>query len=121
MSDPYSLDVPNICFSLLSEDDSRHDEGYRVDRISRGFDDSETWSLDCTVAHFIIPRLKRFIEINQCYTNRSLHFSECLNKILHAFELVVRHEGARNWSSKEEQEVKEGLKLFSKMFLDLWW
>ena len=32
-------------------------------RWTRGFDDSETWSLYDTIARFILPRLKRFKEI----------------------------------------------------------
>jgi hypothetical protein len=32
-------------------------------RITRGWDDSQTWNLDYEIAKFIVPRLKRFKEI----------------------------------------------------------
>lgn len=34
-------------------------------RWIRGFDDSETWSLDSTIVEFILPRLKRFKEVRK--------------------------------------------------------
>lgn len=36
-------------------------------RITRGFDDSETWNLDFSFYHWLYPRLKRFIELNCAY------------------------------------------------------
>ena len=32
-------------------------------RITRGFNDSETWNLDYTIAKLVLPRLKRFKEL----------------------------------------------------------
>lgn len=57
MTDPYN--IPNVCFSLIKQDDKRWDK-YEQQRIERGFDDSETWSLRDTIAKFIIPRLERY-------------------------------------------------------------
>ena len=42
--DPKYLGIPNICFSLTEDTDRRESE-YKEQRIQRGFDDSETWSL----------------------------------------------------------------------------
>jgi len=36
---------------------------YFIQRMVRGFDDSDTWNLHATVEEFILPRLKRFREI----------------------------------------------------------
>lgn len=36
-------------------------------RIFRGWDDSETWSLDSSFLRWLEPRLKRFQELNICY------------------------------------------------------
>ena len=33
-------------------------------RKTKGFDDSETWNLDNTIANFVLPRLKRYKELN---------------------------------------------------------
>jgi len=40
---------------------------HRLQRLTRGFDDSETWNLDSTIAKFIVPRLEVFIEENGGY------------------------------------------------------
>lgn len=55
--DPKYLGIPNIQFSLTDKTDER-EEKFSQQRIERGFDDSETWSLDCTITKFILPRLK---------------------------------------------------------------
>ncbi len=52
------IGIPNICFSLTSNDDKR-EVSYSEQRKERGFDDSETWSLSDTIANFIIPRLEK--------------------------------------------------------------
>ena len=62
MKDIKYLGVPNVCFSLTNKDDDR-EEKFSKQRIERGFDDSETWSLRDTIANFILPRLKAFNEI----------------------------------------------------------
>jgi len=57
----------NICFSVADdvyEKDLERKEQYRQQRFLNGFDDTETWHMDRTMALFIIPRLKRFIEVN---------------------------------------------------------
>ena len=56
------LGVPNVCFSLTSENDDR-EKLFSQQRIERGFDDSETWSLKDSIIKFIIPRLERYEEI----------------------------------------------------------
>jgi hypothetical protein len=56
------LNIPNVCFSLTEKYDERQGK-FRKKRLERGFDDSETWSLDYTVASFIIPRLERYQEL----------------------------------------------------------
>lgn len=55
--DPKYLGIPNIQFSLTDKDDKR-EKNFSKQRIERGFDDSETWSLDSTITSFILPRLK---------------------------------------------------------------
>ena len=61
--DPKYIGVPNICFSLTEKEDSR-EENFSKQRMERGFDDSETWSLRDTIGNFILPRLRRFKEVS---------------------------------------------------------
>ena len=85
------LNIPNICFSLTEKDDER-EEKFIKQRIERGFDDSETWGLDHTIASFI-----------------------------EAMKLIERDGGIHDWDKKEEETVMKGLALFPKVFLKLWW
>jgi len=116
-------------------------------RITRGWDDSDTWSLDHTIAKYILPRLKRFREIgrNSCpVLHESFEFdrdfeewNEILDKMILAFELIVDDEKSYfdnlNAGSDEEMgnyieysedrnlKINTGMDLFCKYFNHLWW
>lgn len=118
--DPKYINIPNLCFSLTSEEDDREMQ-FAEQRMERGFDDSETWSLYTTIAKFIIPRLKRYIELTE---NRIIQTEEeiiQLNKLLTAMELIVRNDGIELFTQDEKKQVKEGVELLSKIFFNLWW
>lgn len=123
--DPKTINVPNICFSLTDgkENDNR-EERFAKQRLKRGFDDSETWSLSDTIANFSIPRLKRFKKI---YKEKILsseekdQFIKNIDKVIDSFKLITKDNGARMWTEEEEKRVQDGLGIFSKIFLDLWW
>ena len=88
----------------------------------RGFDDTEIWNLDNTIAFFILPRLKRFRKKTHSYpTNfKSLKkWKKTLKKIIIAFELLLKKE-TYELNEKETKQVKKGLNLFSKFFTHLW-
>lgn len=110
--------IPNVCFSLVTKDN----EGtFKQQRLKRGFDDSETWSLTDTFCNFMIPRLEVYIEIMTDKTIPETKRIKRLNKILKAFNLIVRDEGVRQWTEQEKKVIKKGLKIFHKQFLNLWW
>ncbi len=118
-TDPKKAGVPNICFSLIKEGDKR-EKKYTNQRLEFGFDDSETWSLCDTIAKFSIPRLERYLEIyDEVIVDYGLR--EKAGKLLEAFKLIVRDDGARLFTEEEEQRVKEGLEVFPEIFLGLWW
>lgn len=117
--DPYG--IPNVCFSLVDPEDDRW-EAYTKQRLERGFDISETWNLDGTIARFIYPRLKAFIEDVKnmgCYPG-NMTFDEwlkILEDMLKGFELLVSDE----IKTKDEDEIIEkSLDLFRKYFFNLW-
>lgn len=118
--DPKHIDVPNICFSLTSDDDSREPK-YKKQRMKRGFDDSETWSLDVTFASFMLPRLERFKEIDAEVNKPNKKFNKDINNVIEALKLIVRDNGSRFFSDVEEKQVQTGLKTLSRVFLSLWW
>ena len=114
------LGIPNICFSLTAKDDKREID-FRKQRLERGFDDSETWSLRDTVAEFIIPRLKRYEEIAQDFLLRDAELIKDVNCFLEAMELTRRDGGTCNFTKEEQEKVSKGLEKFPKIFMSLWW
>lgn len=93
-------------------------------RLTRGFDDSSTWSLDIHLAGLILPRLKRFKELNtHAYPNGLTpeEWSEILGKMIYSFEFTVSDDKMFGKFNEEEYEkCKEGLRLFGQYFHSLW-
>lgn len=117
--DPYG--IPNVCFSLVDPEDDRWEE-YTKQRLERGFDTSETWNLDATIARFVYPRLKVFIEdVNRIGTYpANMTFSEWVNileDMLKGFELLMSDEIK---TDDEEKVIEKSLDLFRKHFFSLW-
>ena len=127
MIDPKELTkqgTPNICFSILSEGDDREEE-YKQQRIKQGFDDSETWSLDTTVAQFLLPRLKRYQEIASEVLDRDIKLISDIDDVIKALELKIRDmtEGAQNkpLTDQEYVQMNDGINKLSTVFQSLWW
>lgn len=119
-NDPKYLGIPNISFSLTKEDDKREPD-FRKQRVDRGFDDSETWSLRDTIANFIIPRLEEFEKITDGMFDISPKVIKKRKKFLKALKLIARDEGACIFTKKEQKQVNKGLKAFPEIFMSLWW
>lgn len=119
--DPKYLGVPNINFSLGYNQEN--EDEYRSQRLERGFDDSELWALDNTIANFVYPRLKEFSKniVSVPIGLTEQEWADKLDKMIKSFELVI----ADDWKTpeefqKQEDEIKLGLKLFCEHFSDLW-
>jgi hypothetical protein len=90
-------------------------------RRTRGWDDSDTWGLDCTLAALIAPRLRRFKELNNghpCDLTET-EWDEHLDAMIRAFDLAGRDLFER--TDDERRAVKHGLRLFAKWYGHLWW
>jgi hypothetical protein len=96
-------------------------------RITRGFSDEITWNLDGEISKWILPRLKRFKELNNghpnCFTWEEWNI--VLDKMILAHEL---HSTRFEWIYEDEKQaeinhnkIKEGMYLFNKYYGDLWW
>lgn len=114
------MQIPNICFSLTDSQDKREME-FKKQRLERGFDDSETWSLRDTIANFIIPRLERYEEIAKDFLKREPELVEDIECFLNAMKLVSRDDGALILTKEEEKQMWRGLEAFPKIFMSLWW
>jgi len=134
----------NICFTLMDDKEEKdtklkkRSEEFKKQRISRGFDDSETWCLDQVIASFVLPRLKRFKEINCAIPCNVAHSEESmteelwdkiLDQIIEAFELIKKDEWSKQevfeLARKENEEkfnkIDRGLHLFADYFMQLNW
>lgn len=125
--DPYG--IPNVNFTLIGRSDKRWEE-FRKERLERGFDVSELWALDSTIANFILPRLKAFKE-EHCGHPAFMSdetWDKEIDKMILAFECLrdenFGYEQELSYKENNEKWVKmidKGLKSFIKHIQDLWW
>lgn len=100
-----------------------------VQRRTRGFDDSELWSLDVALAKLIYPRLKALKERTCGYpsTMTEEKWDEKLQRMIDGFEYIAKGK-MWDWDDKksteekiaEKKEAYKGVKLFGKHFGALW-
>ena len=111
----------------------------------------ETWNLDVTFARYIIPRLKKFKELSNGYPgdeemDTPEKWDDALDKMIQAFEYVIdydsywigdpkydyfslsyeegREETIENLRAEDIRRlaaINEGLQLFAKYYMSLWW
>ena len=123
--------LKNINFSVAEEiygKDPASLEKYKQQRFENGFDDTETWHIDRTLALFIIPRLKRFIEVNNGIPNGETveSYNEKLNFIISAFENYYstdRYYQSTDSAEREQlaDDVRKAVGLLSNLWFELWW
>lgn len=100
----------------------KRDARFLWQRLTRGWDDSETFSLDYSIGKLIAPRLKRFAEVrggHPCDMS-DLEWQQDLDKMIAAFEFAG---GDKRWMAEPEEYKKhqDGINLFAKHFFGLWW
>ena len=101
-------------------------EKYKKQRGERGFDDTETWHLDKTLALFLIPRLERFIQLNNGFPSGETEesFNEKLNFILKSFQEYYNGENEEVSLELEKERVsnlKKAAAILGEIWFDLWW
>lgn len=96
----------------------KRDLQFYQQRRKWGFDDSDLWNLDMTIAEFALPRIKKFREANFCYPNGTTleEWNEILDKIIFAFEKITQDKHL-----EFPKEIQEGTELFGKWMQALWW
>lgn len=92
-------------------------------RRTRGWDDSALWSLDSHLAQVILPRLRAFREQTCAYPD-GMTFEEWQGKLgnmIRAFEFLASED---RWDARPDDprfaQAQEGLDLFAKWFMALW-
>lgn len=111
---------------------------YKEQREERGFDDTELWNLDYTLACYILPRLKAFKEDikDMCGVPCSLveknvateeeydkycdKWLDIIQQMIDSFQMIVNDDDDWEWSEEGRKKVQRGLDLFAKYYLALW-
>jgi len=95
-------------------------EEFKKQRMTRGFDDSELWSLDITISKFILPRLIAFKKEHSGYPaklNSGKEWNNVLDAMIKAFEW---HANDSHLDAVIPSYVTQGMNLFTKYFTNLW-
>ena len=116
-------------FSIAEEVYERDPEAlekYRQQREKQGFDDTETWHLDRTLALFLIPRLERFIQVNNGFPTSETEesYDEKLNFILNSFKEYYFNENEEVSLEIEKERLSNAKKaaiILGELWFDLWW
>lgn len=64
-------------------------------RLYRGWDDSETWSLDTSFYNWLLPRLKRFTELTVCYPHSYKKYEDWISELNYRckqLELIIKYD-----------------------------
>lgn len=96
---------------------------HQYQTLTRGFSDKETWSLDWTIAKFVLPRLKRFKKLNNGFPHGMTEQSweKALDDMIYSMEIYSKGLWSHNPDEVNWKRVKRGTTLFGKHFRDLWW
>jgi hypothetical protein len=116
-------------FSVAEEvycDEPEKLEKYKRQREQNGFDDTETWHLDKTVALFLLPRLKRYIQVNNGFPNGETEesFNKKLNYIIKSFEEYYQDDNVEVSLELEKERLsnaKKAVAILGELWFDLWW
>lgn len=93
-------------------------------RLFRGWDDSDTWSLDHSLAKVILPRFLRFRQCGHGFTPGGVSVKQwktILDKIEYSFKKAIDEDTYWSMDVAESEKVAEGFRLFGKYYMALWW
>lgn len=84
---------------------------------------NDTWGLDITIAEFVLPRLKLFRKVVDCFPcdlNTIEEWYDILDKMIESFRMISISPSYKTFEERKEV-IEEGLDLFRKYYHDLWW
>jgi|SaaInl8_200m_RNA_FD_contig_41_2472063_length_1844_multi_5_in_0_out_0_1 hypothetical protein len=87
--------------------------------VNDGFDSSETWSLDTTIAKFVYPRIKHLRKIVHGYPHElsEKKWDKILKKMEYSFMML---QDEIDDYEETYPRIEKGLQLFAKYFVHLW-
>jgi hypothetical protein len=102
-------------------------------RRTRGWDNSDTWSLDYTIAKFVLPRLKKFEEVTcgvpgclqdkgETLEEREKVWHNMLKDMIFAMEMVIEDgDECVMMDDPRWERYEKGMDYFHEYFRALWW
>ena len=120
------IDFPNDLLHYIKD---------KLHNFRKGFHMCELWSLETSLAIWIIPRLIKFKEVNMCVPTSVVKqcnnnvdkgyimWNKILDDIIYAFKILSNDKIDLDYKEfkKEKIAVNKGIKLFAKYHKDLWW
>ena len=91
----------------------------------------DTWSMDCTLAHIILPMLKQLKETKHGYLIdlTEQEWDEILDEMIWAFQKKCRNDWMEDYDyndwdmegmKAEQERISNGFRLFGKYYESLW-
>ena len=92
-------------------------------RLTRGWDDSETWDLNVTISKFILPRLLRLQEVGE---GRPCDLTDdewdlIVEDIIYFHEYTIRLFENHEYIEFDTDRYQRGQKLFCEYYNELGW
>lgn len=96
---------------------------WKQQRKERGFDDTELWNLDTSIAKFLVPRLKEFQKQSMGYPINLTpdKWNKIMDIMIKGFEFYASEERYDEWSEENTKNVNDAFRYLKKYFVDLWW
>lgn len=109
-------------FGLKVDDLDERAKRFEKQREDRGWDDSETWSLDIAFAKWIVPRLERFREITIGHPMGTTEekWDKVIGDMVDGFKIMIEDDCIPE-SKKRLKKVTKAIHLFHEHFFSLWW
>lgn len=123
-STPCSITItPNMLVNELWRDvidpaDDRH-LLWIEQRATRGFDDTDLWSLDQTIARFLVSRLKAFRDHHGSIANVPHSVRAKLEDAIVAFETIIERGDGCLIDEDDQILIKKGFKSLRQIFFKL--
>ncbi len=93
----------------------------------QGWSDMDTWNLDFRFAEWIVPRLRRFIELNNGFPGGNddgmteKKWLATLKEMLEGFEFMASDDYYGSCDKKKHAKADKALELFGRWARHLWW
>lgn len=123
---------------IKTKGDAKRAEKFRKQIIRKGYCDADLWSLNTSLAEYILPQLREFRNCtggHPCSLKSTEAWQAIIDKMIWAFDMLIQENDWPNWETKKKgetdnqwlrrleairEEMQKGFELFGKWFPHLW-